>query len=278
MGNEMKEQIPQKPKGLILKEAREARGIGLDTVQAATKIPMDALKAIEEGYTVRSLSPFYLKGFMKMYAQYLGLDIREVIEDYAPEKLPRKVSQKPFSQIPSYFIPALDKKRQQQIVLVLGGLLFVFAIVKIASCGKKTGDASGTRPSAAAEKKETKAAAVSRTTKKKKAVTQTSTTAVSEKSAPAAAAEKAVSNVRLTVKATAKVWLQVKVDDNLVFQSTLQEGAAESWQAQNEIEISGRNISLLEYEVNGKILGTLGRAERGARRVVITQDGLSVKQ
>ena len=68
-------------KGVILKEARESRRISLETVHEATKIPMDALRAIEEGYTVRSLSSFYYKGFIKMYAQYLGVDAREVIEE-----------------------------------------------------------------------------------------------------------------------------------------------------------------------------------------------------
>ena len=69
-----------KTKGRIFKEARESKGITLETVQEVTKIPMDVLRAIEEGYTVRNISPFYFKGFLKMYAQYLNLDIREIIE------------------------------------------------------------------------------------------------------------------------------------------------------------------------------------------------------
>ena len=45
----------QSQKGQILKKAREAKGLGLDVVHEATKIPMDVLRAIEEGYTVRTL-------------------------------------------------------------------------------------------------------------------------------------------------------------------------------------------------------------------------------
>src|SRR3989344_3044844 len=71
-------------KGVILKESRESRHISLETVHEGTKIPMDALRAIEEGYTVRSLSSFYYKVFIKMYAQYLGVDAREVLEETVP--------------------------------------------------------------------------------------------------------------------------------------------------------------------------------------------------
>ncbi|MFH0754221.1 MAG: RodZ domain-containing protein [Candidatus Omnitrophota bacterium] len=65
--------------GLLLKQERERKGIGLDVVHEATKVPMDALRAIEEGYKVRTLTAFYYKSFVKIYAQYLGLDANHVV-------------------------------------------------------------------------------------------------------------------------------------------------------------------------------------------------------
>ena len=79
----------KKRKGLILKETRESKGIDLMSVHEVTKIPMDVLRAIEEGYQVRTLSPFYVKGFMKMYAQYLGLDARPLVDEYVAQHAPR---------------------------------------------------------------------------------------------------------------------------------------------------------------------------------------------
>src|SRR3989338_3787676 len=78
--------------GQLLKQTRESKNISLETVQEATKIPLDALRAIEEGYTVRTLSTFYYWGFVKIYAKFLGIDVREVIENYQPEKLPQPIS------------------------------------------------------------------------------------------------------------------------------------------------------------------------------------------
>ena len=80
-----------KPKGLILKEAREKKGLSLEVVHEATKIPMDALRAIEQGYAVRNLSPFYLRGFIKIYAHFLNIDPKSILEDFHKEELPKYV-------------------------------------------------------------------------------------------------------------------------------------------------------------------------------------------
>ena len=71
-----------KEKPSILKSTREAKGLTLEIVHEATKIPMDALKSIEEGYSSRILSPFYYRGFIKIYAEFLGLDVGEMYKQY----------------------------------------------------------------------------------------------------------------------------------------------------------------------------------------------------
>ena len=94
---------------------------------------------------------------------------------------------------------------------------------------------------------------------------------------PRKASEK-MKNIHLTIKTKSKGWLQVKVDGNIVFQSIIDKGTIETWQANEMIEISGKSIHMLEFELNGNIVGPLGRTDRKARRVIITKDGLSVKK
>ena len=84
--------------------------------------------------------------------------------------------------------------------------------------------------------------------------------------------------VSLTVRAKRSTWLQVKADGMVVFQSTLNKGAVESWNAKDKIEISGKNVNELELELNGKVIGSLGRADSLARKLIITRDGLTVKK
>ena len=78
-----------KDKTSILKSTREAKGLTLEIVHEATKIPMDALWAIEEGYSVRILSPFYYRGFIKIYAEFLGLNVEEMYKHYGLDKTPQ---------------------------------------------------------------------------------------------------------------------------------------------------------------------------------------------
>ena len=84
-------------KSSILKRTREAKGLTLEIVHEATKIPMDSLRAIEEGYSVRILSPFYYRGFIKIYAEFLGLDVGEMYKQYGLNG----DSPKPASSIPA---------------------------------------------------------------------------------------------------------------------------------------------------------------------------------
>ena len=90
--------------------------------------------------------------------------------------------------------------------------------------------------------------------------------------------EETAKNVLLSIRAQKNTWLQVKVDGSTVFESILKKGVSETWIAQKEIELSGKNINQLEFEVNGKMIGTLGREDSQAKKVVITKNGLSVKK
>ena len=283
-----------RPRGEILKEAREAQGMALLTVHESTKIPMDVLKAIEEGYTVRTLSPFYLKGFVKMYAQYLGVDVSQVLEPILPkEKSAERVKdEKPvtFSADPLArfdFQKYLTKGNQQLLLKGLSVMVAVFLVLRIAGCirdAREKKAETSNNPVPVVESGAPDKNAPSREEKKdeeKKTVAaapapvpKNQSQPKEEKPSPPAQQAK---EVRLTVKAKKSGWLQVKVDGSLVFQSILNSGSTETWQADQSIELSGKNIHSLEYEVNGKVL-ELGRADRSARRVVITKDGFSVKQ
>jgi len=306
--------------GIVLKQAREAQGISLDTVHAATKIPMDVLKSIEEGYKVRTLTPFYVKGFMKMYAHYLGVDVSKVVDDYHIEQLPEPIKATPKNIIQVEEIAFRFPKETQRKVAIFVGVLFalfigmkILAVAKVLPVAQKT---KAQRPVAAGaakaasrtaadsskndlsvkqkeEQKTVQPTAKSAPAVKRAAGKDASVKSKKEKAAVVAAPpvpeavassseeedkqKAAAKKVRLTVRAVKSGWLQVKVDGNLVFQATLEAGSSETWTAEKIIELSGKSIHNLEYEVNGKTLGALGREDRSARRVVVTPEGLAVK-
>jgi hypothetical protein len=71
--------------GSDLRRARERRGIGLDEVEAATRIRARFLRAIEEEDWNVLPGGFYSRGFIRTYAGYLGLDGERLTEDFRRE-------------------------------------------------------------------------------------------------------------------------------------------------------------------------------------------------
>jgi DnaJ-class molecular chaperone len=69
-------------RGKTLRQIRERMGIDLKTVCIETKINIKILEWIEEEILDKLPPLVYLKGFLKGYAQSLGLDPPKVIEGY----------------------------------------------------------------------------------------------------------------------------------------------------------------------------------------------------
>ena len=282
----------QRPAGAIFREAREAKRLSYEVVHEATKIPIDVLKAIEEGYTIRTMSAFYLKAFKKKYAEYLELKITDVVTDYRPETLPKPIKDDSYEVLQKRLKAIFTRDRQQQIVKIAGVVVVLLLLVKIVGCLRghpvRSSDQNGEKAATVKAKKsrgntipqvEPKPATMAKSV----AATPKSATASPAESVPVEDELSKVSapeeqKVNLVVKARKTCWLRVKVDGNLVFQATLDEGSSEAWRADKEIEISGKNIHGLDFELNGKVLPGLGRSERDTRRVIVTRKGLSVKQ
>ncbi len=68
--------------GETLKSAREAKGISLRKAEEDTKIRKKYLQALEEGNYDILPGRVYAKGFLRNYANYLGLDQEEILMEY----------------------------------------------------------------------------------------------------------------------------------------------------------------------------------------------------
>lgn len=68
--------------GARLKEARLAKGFSLDDLQEITKIQKRYLVGIEEGNYSIMPGSFYVRAFIKQYAEAVGLDSDEILAEY----------------------------------------------------------------------------------------------------------------------------------------------------------------------------------------------------
>jgi cytoskeletal protein RodZ len=80
--------------GRILEQARQERGISLDQAEQATKIRARYLQELErENFDV--LPPVYVQGFLRTYADYLGLDAEALVQELKHRQTPRAEPQEP---------------------------------------------------------------------------------------------------------------------------------------------------------------------------------------
>src|SRR5690349_22899867 len=71
--------------GPTLREARNRRKVDLSTVEAATRIRVRFLRAIENEEWDVLPGGVYTRGFIRTYASYLGLDGERLAEDFRNE-------------------------------------------------------------------------------------------------------------------------------------------------------------------------------------------------
>ncbi|MCL2029136.1 MAG: helix-turn-helix domain-containing protein [Deltaproteobacteria bacterium] len=67
--------------GRMLKTKREINGLTRRDMVIKIKVPMDQLESIEDG-RLSTLPPVFAKGFLRAYANELGLDAEAILDDY----------------------------------------------------------------------------------------------------------------------------------------------------------------------------------------------------
>jgi cytoskeleton protein RodZ len=68
--------------GQILREAREAKGLTVAQVAEGTRSKSQVIQALEQDDFSKFPAPIYTRGFIKLYAEFLGLDAPELISLY----------------------------------------------------------------------------------------------------------------------------------------------------------------------------------------------------
>ena len=122
--------------GNRLKEAREEKGMSLDDLQAATKIQKRYLTALEEGNYDIIPGKFYVRAFIKQYAEAVGLNSEELFEEFKkdiPDSYNDEVSDKLSSIKPQRELPKSASKALELLptLLVSAGVIVVIAIIYV---------------------------------------------------------------------------------------------------------------------------------------------------
>jgi Helix-turn-helix domain len=188
--------------GETLRKARTERGVELSEVERATKIRAKFLEAMEENRWGALPAPVYARGFLDIYARYLGLDQQALLEEYRQtveggqhEPIPQSVI-KPGTLRQTRPVGRTRSINWGPVAKVLAGLIVV-AVVGLVIVGSIGGsdDSGGSDNGGKGRDQGSKAAGPSSTPTR----TTTSTTPAGE--------------VSVELRATAPVWVCL-VDDS----------------------------------------------------------------
>lgn len=81
--------------GEQLRTAREQQGLELETLARALHIPLKMLRALEQGDFSVLPADVYVRGFLRQYAEALGMDALPLLQEFAVERARFPTSAKP---------------------------------------------------------------------------------------------------------------------------------------------------------------------------------------
>ena len=119
--------------GQALREARTERGVELSEVERVTKIRVKFLVAMEEDRWEELPAPAYARGFLSIYARYLGLDEGALLERYkstvegadSAEPIPAGVVQ------PGQLRRSGSGRPKKPVAILIAGLVAVVALALV---------------------------------------------------------------------------------------------------------------------------------------------------
>jgi cytoskeleton protein RodZ len=227
---------PSDALGERFRAAREARGLSLSDVSEQIRIRTVYLAAIEDENWNTIGAPVYIRGFIRTYARFLGIEPEEAVAAFnrvqpAPPAAHHLPAEEPASRAPG-------RVRGSALVWVASAVaVLLIAFVVYNELTMRRGET-----------------AVSLTT-------ATPAAAVAPSIAPARQASLAVADEpkSLALVLSATSWLRVTVDGNVSMEGTFPAGTSKTFHGRNALVRIG-NAGGVEVYVDGRDVGKLGKS------------------
>lgn len=274
--------------GAMLKAAREEKGLSLADLQMATKIRSQQLEALEAGDFHKLPGEVYVRGFLRNYAEHVGLDAEQILARYYARKhqLPSEEADDGGSGAAENAVDAgkavkregpagmarAQKKANLMVMAGVGVVLVVGLVLGTKLMPKPTADSRF----AAVEADSVSAPAVVGTeeTAAENNDPVAQTTAEEPGWAGEATEEPAqtlpANKGRLVIEASEVVWLGIYRQSSraLIFEGTLYPGERREWILTEDVALRIGNAGGVRLNYEGQDLGELGTSGQVITKVI----------
>jgi len=259
-GKETEEEVSL---GTLLKRSREEHQIELDEAFRVTRIRSHILEALENDRWDELPSQVFVKGFLKTYAEFLGLDKERALELY--ERISPHEGGK--SELLKQVSPR-GKGRTLKVILPLVALAFIATIIflrrdDISVVEKPSPYLEVQEPVEEMEEAVQEEMADQAQADKPEDITMPEFIEETDFTEVAPVAEKSpeeplTPQFDLTAHVRSQTWIAISVDDQPVKEYLFQPGETFAWKAHKGFDILVGNAGGIDFVLNGTKIGTLG--------------------
>ncbi|MDD2366955.1 MAG: DUF4115 domain-containing protein [Desulfuromonadaceae bacterium] len=254
--------------GAILRRCREFHEITLEEASETTKIGVTHLKALEEDRINDFANKAYLKGFLRIYATYLGLNSEDVARMY--EKLfgiTEDTSAQPYSSISHQRMQPLFSLKKLVIPAFLLAVIIIIAIFfkqppPPPVRPPETPTITTAQPALPAATIQTVQSSAQLKKRVQPIAPEPDRETVAEESPVAVKTPPPQTENRkefiLKIKATHNGTLKVSVDGSASEEHELMAGDVIEWRAEKKISLELSDTGAVDVELNGKSCPPLG--------------------
>jgi cytoskeletal protein RodZ len=236
--------------GERFRAAREARGLSLSDVSEQIRIRSVYLAAIEEENWSAIGAPVYIRGFLRTYARFLGLDPEEVVGAFnsgPPAPGPPAVAAERTPRNAPAAVPELEEQGGRGAPVIWAAAIVAVLLVAFVVYNEVTMRRDGAPVPLAASSAES-------------ALPSNSPGAPSAEPSGGASTTPGIQEGpnSLALVLSAPSWLRVTVDGNVSMEGTFPAGTSKTFHGKSALVRIG-NAGGVEIFVDGKDVGKLGK-------------------
>jgi len=243
--------------GEILRAERLKKSLSIKDVESAISIRALYLNAIEEGNYSVVPGEVYLKGFIRNYATFLGLDSHGLMELYRQNK-EQSGENEPVEPLQQEVKPVKSTQSKEG---GSGWLKWLTAGVFVAllAGGFIWWSSESQQPAPVPPKVTQKQPQQPTATPQQGTQTPPANPPVQPATpTPATPTAPTTNKVVVTAKFSAPSWTQVSADGKVIYEGTPKNGESLTWEATEKISVKFGNAGVVDLVYNGKPVGKLG--------------------